>query len=79
MKTPRFPVGLSFDKKRFPKAKEVTNYTIVDIYTTCNSAGEVMRIEYVVVYEFLGSKLSDFMCDTTIARSMSNEQLAQYL
>lgn len=31
MKTPRFPIGLEFQRKRFPKAKELTNYRIDDI------------------------------------------------
>lgn len=78
--SPRFPIGLTFSRKRFPKAKELTLYTILDVYTTRNSAGEVVKLEYLVSHAFMGQgAITELMCDTTIARSLSNEQLAQYV
>ncbi len=56
MKTPRFPIGLTFSRKRFPKAKEITEYRIDDItLTTSVKTGEVVRIEYVISHEFMGA------------------------
>lgn len=75
----RFPIGLTFQRKRFPKAKELTEYRIQDIYTTRNDAGEIVKIEYKVSHEFMGQWIAEMMCDTTIARSLTNEQLKEYL
>lgn len=74
----RFPIGLTFTKKRFPKAKELTEYTILNIHTTRNEAGNVVKIEYVVSHDFLGSRITEEMVDTTIARSLLPEVLALY-
>lgn len=76
---PRFPIGLVFYRKRFTKAKEPTEYTILNIYTTRNEAGNVVRIEYLVSHDFLGQGITELMCDTTIARSLTNEQLKEYI
>ena len=75
----RFPIGLTFAKRRFPKAKELTEYSILNIYTTRNEAGNVVRLEYLVSHDFLGQRVTDLMNDTAIARSLSNEQLKNYL
>lgn len=76
---PRFPIGLEFSRKRYPKAPTLTQYRIDDIYTTRNNAGEIVKIEYKVSHEFLGQRISEFMVDTTIARSLTNEQLKEYI
>lgn len=75
----RFPIGLTFKRKRFPKAKEFTEYRIDDIYKTFNNAGELVRIEYLISHEFAGQRITEFVVDTTIARCLSNEQLAKYI
>ena len=76
----RFPIGLTFSRKRFPKAKELTSYTITDIHTTFNNAGEIVDRQYVVAHAFMGQGvITEKMCDTTIARSLSNEQLKEYV
>jgi hypothetical protein len=75
---PRFPIGLTFQRKRFPKAKELTEYQILNIYTTRNEAGNVVKIEYLVSHNFLGQRMTELMCDTTIARSLTPEQLKEY-
>lgn len=75
----RFPIGLSFMRKRYPKAQIFTAYRIDDIYTTRNNAGEIVKIEYVVSHEFLGQRITEQMIDTTIARSLTNEQLKEFV
>ena len=75
----RFPIGLTFSRKRFPKAKGLTEYSILNIYTTRNEAGNVVKLEYLVSHDFLGSSVTELMCDTTIARSLTNEQLQEYV
>ena len=79
MKNPRFPIGLVFEKRRFPKAKETTTYTIQDIYITRNNANDVIKIEYLVSHSFLGQgDITELMCDTTIARSLTNDVLSGF-
>jgi len=76
----RFPIGMQFSKKANPKAKIDTLYTIEDIILFQSvKTGEIVRIEYVVSHLFLGQKITENVVDTTIARSLSNEQLKQYL
>lgn len=76
---PRFPIGLTFKKKRFPKAKELTEYSILNIYTTRNEAGNIVKIEYLVSHDFCGQRITELMCDTTIARALTPEQLKLYI
>lgn len=76
---PRFPIGLTFKRKSFPKAKELTEYTILNIYTTRNENNEIVRIEYLVSHDFLGQRVTDLMVDTTIAKCLTNEQLKQFI
>ena len=66
----RFPIGLVFEKKRFPKAKELESYQIINIYTTRNEAGNVVKIEYLVSHNFCDQRVTELMCDTTIARAL---------
>lgn len=72
----RMPIGLTYTAKRFPKAKELTTYTIEDIYITRNSKGDVVKIEYLVSHPFMGQSITELLCDTSIARKLSPEQLA---
>ena len=74
----RFPIGLKFYKKRFPKAKELTEYTILNIYTTRNENDNIVKIEYLVSHDFLGQRVTDLFVDTTIAKCLSNDELLKY-
>lgn len=77
---PRFPIGLTFSRKRFPKAKELTEYRIDDIILMSSvKTGEVFKIEYSISHEFMGQRISECVVDTTIARSLTNEQLKEYI
>lgn len=75
----RFPIGLVFSRKRFPKAKELTEYCIDDIHTTYNNAGEVVRLEYVVSHDFMGQRIRENVVDPTIARSLTPEQMKEFI
>lgn len=62
----RFKVGDQFIRQG-RKRKDVE--TIIDILTTRNTSGEVVKIRYVATHEFLGQTVTDHdVCDTTIAR-----------
>ena len=75
----RFPIGLAFERKRFPKAKETTLYTIDDICITSSvKTGEVFRIEYSISHEYMGQRISECVVDTTIARALAPAVLAMY-
>ena len=75
-KQARFPIGLTFSYKR-GKAPAV-EYRIVDILTTRNNAGEVVRLEYDTVHLFCGQEVHETMVDTTIARSLAPDVFALY-
>lgn len=75
----RFPIGMTYEGKRFPKAKEFTTYKVTDVLRTFNSANECVSIEYVVEHSFAGQFVTERVVDTTIARKLTNEQLGQYL
>lgn len=69
-KLARFNIGQKF----LPYCDRVKReHTIVDILTTQNSAGEVVKIEYITEHEFINQKLKDIFIDTTIARSLNDQ------
>ncbi|QRE00433.1 hypothetical protein [Burkholderia phage BCSR52] len=74
-KKARFPIGLEFTLKR---GKVIKDCKIVDILTTTNSKGEVVKIEYDTTRMFCGQVIHELMCDTTIARCLPNDVLAFY-
>lgn len=75
----RFPIGMTYESRRFPKAKELTTYKVVDVLRTFNSVNDCVGIEYVVGHLFAGQIVTERVVDTTIARNLTNEQLSQYL
>jgi len=65
---PRFKIGTTY---QLPRRQHGLVCTIVDIHTTTNAAGEIVRIRYVASHEFCGQTVFDYdVCDTTIARSL---------
>jgi hypothetical protein len=65
---PQFKIGHEFIR-RDRKRKDIE--TIEDIYTTTNSKGKVVSIQYVASYSFMGSKVTDYAVPApTIARSI---------
>lgn len=62
--SPRFSVGQKF----YSHGKNPKLCTVLDILTTYNLAGEVIRIRYVAEHEILGQKVIDHdVLETSIA------------
>lgn len=60
----RFSIGQTF--KTRGKAPRLC--TVVDILTTFNSAGELVKTRYIATHEFAGQIVTDHdVCETTIA------------
>lgn len=65
---PRFKIGTTY--KPIGR-KHASVCTIVDIHTTTNAAGEIVRIRYVASHEFCGQTVFEYdVGDTTIARGL---------
>lgn len=64
---PRFKIGTKFKSRGFhPKECRIT-----DILRTYTDAGELVRVRYVAVHEFMGQQVVDHdVCDTTIATGL---------
>lgn len=61
---PRFKIGQKYTTRG--KRKDIC--TVIDILTTTNSAGEVLKIRYVATHNFMGQVVTDSdVCDATIA------------
>lgn len=62
---PRFPIGTRFHTRgKFPRVA-----TVVDIHTTRNLAGEVVKLRYMATYELTPAHVvTDYdVCETSIA------------
>jgi len=71
----RFPIGTKFKTQ----GKNPRSATVVDIWTTTNNAGAIVRVNYVTEHEFLGQKVRDHsVADTTIARSMNPDEFLKF-
>ena len=70
---PRYAIGTKFmptyqtTNRRVPGAHP---HTIVDIYTTTNARGDVVKIDYLCEHQFCGQKVQSCECETTIARGI---------
>ena len=66
---PRFKIGTVY---KLPRNEHGKVCTVVDIHTTTNAAGETVRVNYVVSFEWLGRTIiHDDVCDTDIARCLN--------
>jgi hypothetical protein len=64
---PRFPIGTRY----LPVGKKhTTDRTVIDILKTYNAAGELVRVEYVGSYQFLGQVMTELVGDATVARGI---------
>jgi len=62
---PRFNVGTTFTGK----GKRIC--TVTDIHRTYNNAGDIVKIRYVAVHDFLGQSVTEQdVLETTIARNL---------
>ena len=67
-KTPKYSIGQKYTVKR---PKYTRDYKVVDILTTTNSVGEVVKIRYVAQHVFMGQVVTDYdVVGTTIARAV---------
>jgi hypothetical protein len=67
-RTPQYKIGLTFNSYR---NKHPRPETIVDILTTRNEAGEVVKIRYATEHEFMGQIVSrNDVLGVEIARSI---------
>lgn len=67
----RFEIGFKFHGKKTPKSARSDEYTIIDIETTTNSIGEIVRVEYVLSHLCLGQPVKSRALRTTICRMMA--------
>ena len=68
MRNAQFEIGMKFSRK---VGKRTQEETIVDIYTTTNGKGEVVRICYACAHEYMGQMVVDHdVCQATIARAV---------
>ena len=63
---PHFPIGTRFT----PRGRS-TVYTVIDIYTTRNAAGELVRFEYFTEHAFAGLIVTERVPETTVARGLA--------
>ena len=67
----RFSIGLTFKNKRFPKAKELTEYTIDDVIQHVSvKTGEIIALEYILSHDFNGQPVTSRVGDTHIAKAI---------
>lgn len=70
--SPKFKIGQTF----MPYGKHPKLNTIIDIHTTTNSAGEVVKFRYVATHEFMGQVITDYdVNETTVARGISGVRI----
>jgi hypothetical protein len=64
---PKFAVGTKFNTRHKPSKL----CTVIDIHTTRNLAGEVVKIRYVATHELMGQTITDSdVVETTIAMGL---------
>jgi hypothetical protein len=67
--TPRFAIGQQF----YTRGKVRQLCTIVDILSTYNANGELVRIRYVATHEFMGQLVHDYdVPDSTVAMGLTS-------
>lgn len=66
----RFEIGFKFHGKQTSKSSRSDEYTIIDIETTTNSIGEVVKVEYILSHNFMGQPIRSRALRTTICRMM---------
>jgi hypothetical protein len=66
----RFKIGTTYTVRRSGRARR---WTVVDVWKTYNSAGELVKLRYVSEAMAYGQPLRDHdVCDTTIARALNS-------
>lgn len=69
-----YPIGTTFETRQ---GKITRLCTVVDLLTTTNAKGEVVKLRYVATHPFLGQLVADFdVNEVTIARGLVRVGLA---
>jgi hypothetical protein len=69
--TPRFGIGTTFNTR----GKGARFCTVVDIYYTYNSRGELVKYQYVATHDMMGQLVYHYdVVDTTIATGLVEAQ-----
>lgn len=58
--------GVSIGDKFMSHGKHPRECTVVDIYTTTNTAGEVVKVQFKAVHQFMGQELSELVVAPTV-------------
>lgn len=58
--------GVTIGDKFMSHGKHPRECTVVDIYTTTNSAGEVVKTEFKAVHQFMGQEISQLVVAPTV-------------
>ncbi len=65
---PKYSIGQQFTTR----GKHPQVCTIVDIWTTLNSAGKPVKLRYVATHQFMGQTITDYdVLETTIAMGIA--------
>jgi len=73
MSKPKYTIGQKFTRKTKRWERE---YTVIDIHSTFNAAGALVKLRYVCEYEVAGQFVVDRdIPETTLARCLYEEKL----
>jgi hypothetical protein len=68
---PKYAIGTQFKTR----GKAPRTCTVVDIYRTYNSNGELVKVRYVATHEFMGQTVTDYdVVETTIVRGKTESK-----
>jgi hypothetical protein len=71
---PKFPIGTQF----WSSGKNKRLSTVVDVYTTVDSAGNIMNFRYVASHVFLGQTLFNYdVVEASIARNLVSQEVTK--
>ena len=74
MEQPASAKGVTIgDKFRITRGKGKSaysrDYTVVDIHTTVNTTGEIVKIEFKAVFDLMGQQVSEMVLAPTVLRN----------
>jgi len=73
----RFEIGFKFNRKDGKRG--IKEFTVVDVERTIGNEGNLKTIQYICTTDFLGTKSKSIFPDTSLARTLSNEELAEHI
>lgn len=67
---PKYQIGTQFLKRWGKGRNDFWLETVIDILTTYNAAGDLVKISYLTEHELMGQTIKDEVCETTICRGI---------